>query len=122
MCQIKPHLGRYGPTDELHAVLGHVQADALGHVLVEAAQQNRAHHDGDVEAHPLHEAAALQRDVRRAHHQRLAGRVGQREQVVTESVNRRQPKYIHNIQLNTWLYSTPSLRVCRGNAVVNRLQ
>ena len=77
--------GHAGP-HELDAVVDHVVADEVGALLVEAAQQDGAHHDGGVEPEAGQEAGALQRHVRRADHQRLARAIRQREQVVTVAV------------------------------------
>ena len=76
------HLGRNAGSDELDLVLSHVIADHLGHLLVEASQEYRANHDGDVEPETGEESSALERHVRRSNDERLAGTVGQREQVV----------------------------------------
>lgn len=73
--------------DELHAVALHVLAGPVGHVLVEPSQQNGAHHDGDVQAEPGQEAAALQGHVGSPDDQSLPGTVRQREKVVTGKKN-----------------------------------
>mmetsp|Transcript_127284 Transcript_127284/g.249401 ORF Transcript_127284/g.249401 Transcript_127284/m.249401 type:complete len:460 (+) Transcript_127284:277-1656(+) len=56
-------LVRHHLASELDAVALHIGADLLGHVLVEAAQQDRADHDCDVKAEAGDEAGALERDV-----------------------------------------------------------
>jgi len=68
--------------EELDPVVLHVLAGAVGHILVEASQQDGAHHDGDVQAQAHQEAGALQGHVGGPDHQGLPRAVGQREQVV----------------------------------------
>ena len=63
-------------------MLLHVLPGAVGHVLVEAPQQDGAHHDRDVQPQPRQEARALQRHVGRPDQQGLPRAVGQGEQVV----------------------------------------
>mmetsp|Transcript_22606 Transcript_22606/g.57496 ORF Transcript_22606/g.57496 Transcript_22606/m.57496 type:complete len:560 (-) Transcript_22606:273-1952(-) len=75
-------LGGGAAADEHHALLLHVLADGARHLLVKATQRDGAHHDVHGEAQRVQQAGALQRDVRRANHQRLAGGCGQREEVV----------------------------------------
>mmetsp|Transcript_141463 Transcript_141463/g.439705 ORF Transcript_141463/g.439705 Transcript_141463/m.439705 type:complete len:230 (-) Transcript_141463:436-1125(-) len=74
--------GRRHPARKLDAVLLHVRPDHLRAVLVEAPQQDGAHHDGHVEADAGEEAGALQRDVGSADDERLAGRLLLPEDVV----------------------------------------
>lgn len=76
------HLGWDKFADELDAVALHVLASAVGHVLVEASQQDGSHHDGDVKAQTCQETTALQSHVRGPDHQGLPRAVGQREEVV----------------------------------------
>mmetsp|Transcript_17232 Transcript_17232/g.42877 ORF Transcript_17232/g.42877 Transcript_17232/m.42877 type:complete len:582 (+) Transcript_17232:211-1956(+) len=76
------HRSGHGALDELGAVLRHVVLHLSGHLLVEAAQRDGAHHDGRVEAHPVDEAGTLECDVRCAHDERLAGRRLEAEDVV----------------------------------------
>eukprot|EP01136_Pigoraptor_vietnamica_P044224 Opistho-1_new@20696 len=75
-------LGGNGTPDELGLVVLHVLGDALGHILVEAAQENGARHDGRVVTQRSEEPRALERDVRSADDERLARRVVEREDVV----------------------------------------
>lgn len=63
-------------------MLLHVLAGSVGHVLIEAPQQDGADHDGDVETQARQEAPALQSHVGRPDHQGLPRAVGQREEVV----------------------------------------
>ena len=76
------HLHRHELAQEAHAELLHGGAHLLGHLLVEAPQEHRAHHDCDLQAQAGQEARTLQRHVGRTHHQGCARAVGQREQVV----------------------------------------
>ena len=76
------HLHGHELAQEAHAELLHGGAHLLGHLLVEAPQEHRAHHDRDLQAQAGQEARTLQRHVGRAHHQGRARAVGQREQVV----------------------------------------
>lgn len=78
------HLHRDVFAEELDSVLLHVLPGAVGHVLVEAPQQDGADHDCDVETQAGEEAATLQRHVRRPDHQGLSRAVGQREEVVAD--------------------------------------
>lgn len=77
------HLYRDVFAQELHTVLFHVLSGTVGHVLVEAPQQDGPYHDGNIQAQPCQEAAALQGHVRRPDHQGLPGTVRQREEIVT---------------------------------------
>lgn len=63
-------------------MLLHVFPSAVGHVLVEAPQQNGPHHDGDIETQAGQEAPTLQSHVRRPDHEGLSRAVRQREEVV----------------------------------------
>lgn len=56
-------LDRDGATDELSSMVLHVGADAVGHVLVEATEQDRSYHDSGVVAESGQEAGALESDI-----------------------------------------------------------
>lgn len=86
----RTHLSWDKFADELDAVTLHVLAGAVGHVLVEASQQDGSHHDGDVQAETCQETSALQSHVRRPDHQGLPRAVGQREEVVAGDTRRFQ--------------------------------
>lgn len=49
--------------EELYSVLLHVLSSTVGHVLVEAPQQDGADHDSDIQAQAGQEAPALQSHV-----------------------------------------------------------
>lgn len=68
--------------EERHSMLLHVAPSTVGHVLVEAPQQDGAHHDGDIEPQAGQEPPTLQGHVRGPDHQGLPRAVGQREEVV----------------------------------------
>lgn len=87
------HLRWHKFADEFDTVRLHVRSGAVGHVLVEAPQQDGAHHDGDVQAQAGQEAATLQSHVGRSDHQRLPRAVGQREQVVTGERSKNNTKH-----------------------------
>lgn len=76
------HGGRHVAADELHVVARQAIADQLGHLLIEAAQQDRAHHHCHIKAEAGQEAGAFQGDVGGADDQRFTGAVRQREEVV----------------------------------------
>lgn len=63
-------------------MLLHVLAGTVGHVLVEAPQQDGAYHDRHIQAQAGKETPALERHVGCPDHQGLAGAVGEREQVI----------------------------------------
>mmetsp|Transcript_38834 Transcript_38834/g.125535 ORF Transcript_38834/g.125535 Transcript_38834/m.125535 type:complete len:549 (-) Transcript_38834:176-1822(-) len=73
---------RHSALDEGHAVLLHVGLAEPGHLLVEAAQRDRAHHHRRVVPDALDEAGALESDVRGADDERAAGRRLEGEDVV----------------------------------------
>ena len=86
------HLHGHELAQESDAELLHGGAHLLGHLLVEAPQQLRAHHDRDLQAQAGQDACALQRRGGCAHHQGRARAVGQREEVIAakrEGVSRR---------------------------------
>lgn len=56
-------LGRDGFTDELDTDLGHVVADLVGQLLVEASEEDRPHHHRYVDAQTMEEACTLEGDV-----------------------------------------------------------
>mmetsp|Transcript_42496 Transcript_42496/g.109727 ORF Transcript_42496/g.109727 Transcript_42496/m.109727 type:complete len:774 (+) Transcript_42496:79-2400(+) len=74
--------GWRGAADELGAQFHHIRVDLVDALAVKAAQEHGAHHDGGVVAQAGQEAGALQRDVRRADHERLARGFLQPEEVV----------------------------------------
>lgn len=80
---VNTHLYRDVFAEELDTVLLHVLSGTVGHVLVEAPQQDGPHHDGDIETQAGQETTALQSHVRCPDHQGLSRAVGQREEVVT---------------------------------------
>lgn len=61
----------------------HVFTSAVGHVLVEAPQQDGPYHDGDVEPEAGQKAATLQSHIGRSNHQSFPRAVRQREEVIT---------------------------------------
>lgn len=61
----------------------HVFTSAVGHVLVEAPQQDGPYHDGDVEPEAGQKAATLQSHIGRSDHQSFPRAVRQREEVIT---------------------------------------
>mmetsp|Transcript_17720 Transcript_17720/g.55042 ORF Transcript_17720/g.55042 Transcript_17720/m.55042 type:complete len:412 (+) Transcript_17720:162-1397(+) len=69
-------LGGHRAADELGAMVFHVLDDLLGHLLIEAAQEDGAHHDGDVQPERGEQPRRLQRDVASADDERLAWRGG----------------------------------------------
>lgn len=69
--------------EELYSVLLHVVPSTVGHVLVEAPQQDGAHHDGDIKTQAGQETPTLQGHVRCPNHQGLPRAVGQRKEVIT---------------------------------------
>lgn len=79
---LNAHLYGHIFAEELYTVLLHVLSGAVGHVLVEAPQQDGPDHDGDIKTQAGQEATALQCHVRRPDHQGLSRAVGQREEVV----------------------------------------
>lgn len=76
------HLHGHELAQESDAELLHGGSHLLGHLLVEAPQELRAHHDRDLQAQAGQEACALQRHGGCAHHQGRARAVGQREEVI----------------------------------------
>mmetsp|Transcript_22776 Transcript_22776/g.51539 ORF Transcript_22776/g.51539 Transcript_22776/m.51539 type:complete len:475 (-) Transcript_22776:166-1590(-) len=70
------------PLDEGHSALLHVILDVRGHLLVEAAQRDGAHHYLCLETEAVDEARALQRDVRCTHSERLPRRCAHGEDVI----------------------------------------
>lgn len=80
--QSRSHLHGDVFAEELDSVLLHVVPSAVGHVLVEAPQQDGAHHDGDIQTQAGQEAPTLQGHVGRPDHQGLPRAVGQREEVI----------------------------------------
>ena len=79
---IYTHLTRHVALDKLDTIVLHVLPHNIGALLVEAAQQDGPHHDGDVQADACEETSTLQRDVGGADTQRLTGTVGQGKQVI----------------------------------------
>jgi len=73
----------------------HVFAYHLGNLLIESSQQNRPHHDGDVQTEPGQESAALQGDVGGANAQSLTRAVRQRKQVITATNQKTAIKHMH---------------------------
>ena len=63
-------------------MLLHVGLNLHGHLLIEAAQRDGAHHDRRLEARARDEPRALEGDVGRADDERLAGVALEREDVV----------------------------------------
>lgn len=64
-------------------MLLHVFTSAVGHVLVEAPQQDGPYHDGDVEPEAGQKAATFQSHIGRSDHQSFPRAVRQREEVIT---------------------------------------
>mmetsp|Transcript_38610 Transcript_38610/g.92226 ORF Transcript_38610/g.92226 Transcript_38610/m.92226 type:complete len:313 (+) Transcript_38610:377-1315(+) len=87
-------LGRHHLSREIHPVLLHVGADHVRNVLIEASQQNGAHHDGHIKAKRRDETCALQSNVRGSHHQRLTGRLLLPEDVVRADAALLHPGHI----------------------------
>ena len=81
----KDYLGGHGSLHELDVVFAHVVADQFRTLLVKTTQQNRAHHHRRVKAEASQETSTLEWDVGGADTQSFARRVGQGEQVVTET-------------------------------------
>lgn len=63
MAQLNTHLDRNIFADELNTVFLHELPGTVGHVLVEAPQQDGADHDGDVETQARQETSALQSHI-----------------------------------------------------------
>lgn len=63
--------------EELYSMLLHIFSSTIGHVLVEAPQQNGPNHDGDIETQAGKEPAALQSHIRCPDHQGLSRAVRQ---------------------------------------------
>mmetsp|Transcript_74892 Transcript_74892/g.148828 ORF Transcript_74892/g.148828 Transcript_74892/m.148828 type:complete len:220 (-) Transcript_74892:731-1390(-) len=55
--------GGYGALDEVDALFGHIVLDDTGHLLVEPAERDGAHHHLGLEANAVDEACALEGDV-----------------------------------------------------------
>lgn len=89
------HLYGHKFAEELDAMLLHVLSGTVGHVLVEAPQQDGPDHDGDIETQAGQETTALQSHVRRPDHQGLSRAVRQREEVVTGGRTQRISNVIH---------------------------
>ena len=75
-------LFRHSLVDKGNSVLLHVGLNLHGHLLIEAAQRDGAHHDRRLEARARDEPRALEGDVGRADDERLAGVALEREDVV----------------------------------------
>eukprot|EP01137_Pigoraptor_chileana_P036227 Opistho-2@31436 len=75
-------LGRNGTPDELGLVVAHVLDDALGNVLIESTEEDRARHNGCVVAKGSEEACALEGDIRSTDDERLARRMIEREEII----------------------------------------
>merc|ERR1719382_1126996 len=72
----------YHPSLEFDTLLFHEASDHFGDILIEATEQNRSDHHGGVEAEACNEASTLQGDVRGAHYECLARRLGLPEDIV----------------------------------------
>eukprot|EP00755_Sulcionema_specki_P004905 Sspe_Gene.31322::Locus_15465_Transcript_1_4_Confidence_0.286_Length_2249::g.31322::m.31322 len=91
-------LRRGRPADEVRALLFHVLAHQLRHLLVEPTEWDGPHEHRGVVPHPGEEPCALQRDVAGAHHEGLPGRLRQREDVVRRDAVLLRPRDVRVVR------------------------